>query len=46
MERLEGSDARGVMAQPTALPGDAPETGKGGRHDAARRDYEEENDVA
>ena len=32
--------------QPTALPGDALGTGKGGRDDAVRRDYEEENDVA
>jgi hypothetical protein len=29
-----------------ALPGDALDTGKGGRDDAARRNYGEDNDVA
>jgi hypothetical protein len=46
VERTEGSDAVKVMAPPTALPGDALGMGKGGRDDAARRDDEEENDVA
>jgi hypothetical protein len=46
VERTEGSDAVKVMAPPTALPGDALGTGKGGRDDAAWRDNEEEKDVA
>jgi hypothetical protein len=47
VERFDtGLDAIQVRAQRTALPGDALETGKGGRDDPARRDYEEENDVA
>jgi hypothetical protein len=46
VERTEGSDAIKVRTQPTALPGDALGTGKGGRDDAARWDDEEENDVA
>ena len=41
-----GSDIIRGEGPTQVLPGDAPERGKGGRDDAARRDHEEEDDLA